>query len=369
LPVRTKTKSADSAGTFANFLAERTIAAGAIIHLLAGIAFVMTLAISAGVLTEEANASELPGCKGANLVEQLRVENPDGLATIAAEADGIENGNSIFWKISREGIRTSWLFGTMHSADGRILALMDKVRPEFEAASTIIVENTDSLDGGKMAKALGALKRYVFLETGATLDKLVPQSDLPALKEALASRQVPWAAARQMQPWLVTASIAIPLCESQAKSQGHTVLDTLIGTTALEEGKQLVGLESVEEQFKAVASIPFEFHINALKETLKLGDLSDDMMETTKALYIEGKPGWMLPLVRAFAPETYSGKGHAQFQELLLTNRNSVMAERAARYLMAGDAFMAVGALHLPGEQGLVSLLRKAGFTVEAVAL
>lgn len=368
LPIRTKTKPTDLPATFANVVAERAIAAAAIVHFLAGILFLLTLAISA-TLTGKANASEIPGCKGANLIEKLRAEDPARFAKIEAEAGGIENGNAIFWKISRDGIQTSWLLGTMHSVDRRILAVMEKVRPEFETASTIIVENTDSLDAGKMAEAMGALKQYVLLESDATLDKMVPQSDLPALKEALAARQLPWAAARQMQPWLVTASIAIPLCESQAKSQGTKVLDTMIGVTAVERGKSLVGLESVEEQFKAVASIPFEFHLNALKEALKLGDLSDDMMETTKALYIEGKTGWMLPLVRAFAPATYSGKGYADFQELLLTNRNSVMAERAASYLMAGNAFMAVGALHLPGDQGLVSLLRKAGFTVEPAEL
>ena len=43
------------------------------------------------------------------------------------------------------------------------------------------------------------------------------------------------------------------------------------------------------------------------------------------------------------------------------------MAERAAQYLEKGNAFMAVGALHLPGKDGLVALLRDEGFTVEPV--
>jgi uncharacterized protein len=76
-------------------------------------------------------------------------------------------------------------------------------------------------------------------------------------------------------------------------------------------------------------------------------------METTKALYLDGKTAMVLPLVRAFAPKSYEGKGYNEFQELLLTRRNHTMVRRAMSYLEKGNGFMAVGALHLPGEQGV----------------
>ena len=91
-------------------------------------------------------------------------------------------------------------------------------------------------------------------------------------------------------------------------------------------------------------------------------------MATTKALYLEGDIAMLLPLVRAYAPQTYDGKGHAEFQELLIAGRNRIMAGRAADHLEKGNAFMAVGALHLPGETGLIALLRQRGFTLEPVS-
>lgn len=353
----------------ANKFADGAIISMALLHLCLGLVFLFTLAISTATLSGTSIAAEEPACKGTNLIDQLGKDDPSELAAISAEAAKFKNGDAIMWKISREGTQPSWLFGTMHSADDRILALMEKIRPEFETASSVLIENTDSLKGRKSTTTVELLKQYAFLKGGTTLDSLVPQSDLPILKEALASRHMAWASARQMQPWLVTASIAIPVCDLQAKAAGVAVLDSLIGATAIKQGKTLIGLESVEEQFKAVSSIPFEFHVNALKETLKLSHLSDDLMETTKSLYLEGKTGWMLPLVRSFAPQTYTGKGYAEFQKLLLTNRNHLMAKRAAEHLEKGNVFMAVGALHLPGDEGLVSLLRKAGFTLQAVAL
>ena len=59
--------------------------------------------------------------------------------------------------------------------------------------------------------------------------------------------------------------------------------------------------------------------------------------------------------------------GYAAFEERIVTMRNHVMAERSAPILDAGNAFIAIGALHLPGKQGLVALLEDAGYTVSAV--
>ena len=48
----------------------------------------------------------------------------------------------------------------------------------------------------------------------------------------------------------------------------------------------------------------------------------------------------------------------------MVTTRNHGMAENAEPILAAGSTFIAVGALHLPGKEGLVELLRQAGYTV-----
>ena len=59
-----------------------------------------------------------------------------------------------------------------------------------------------------------------------------------------------------------------------------------------------------------------------------------------------------------------AGDGYAEFEERIVTDRNRRMAERMQPMLTAGAAFVAVGALHLPGEEGIVALLREAGWTV-----
>lgn len=55
------------------------------------------------------------------------------------------------------------------------------------------------------------------------------------------------------------------------------------------------------------------------------------------------------------------------YEQSLLVRRNRMMRDNALPYLAEGGAFIAVGALHLPGRHGLVTLLREAGYTVTAV--
>jgi uncharacterized protein YbaP (TraB family) len=56
-----------------------------------------------------------------------------------------------------------------------------------------------------------------------------------------------------------------------------------------------------------------------------------------------------------------------EFQRRLIVDRNHRMAERMEPYLRQGGAFVAVGALHLPGDQGLIRLLEQRGYSVRVV--
>jgi uncharacterized protein YbaP (TraB family) len=105
-----------------------------------------------------------------------------------------------------------------------------------------------------------------------------------------------------------------------------------------------------------------------LVETLKLGDKVNDVNETMIVLYQRGDTGLFWPLFRAAMPgEQDDPAAYAAFEETMITSRNKVMVDHAGPILAKGNAFMAVGALHLPGPQGLVEDFRKAGYTVTAV--
>ncbi len=341
-------------------------AAGALagLHLIALAFFLLTAAFASRTLAQGAATV----CTGADLVARLAVENPAALEAARAEAAAIANSKGIFWKVTKPGIEPSWLLGTMHSPDPRIARIDGKAGEALSSSATVLVESTDALDAAKMRAAMQELKDVAYLPKGTSLESLMPQAAIARLQREAEAHGMPWPVANQMQPWMVAAAIARPMCELRAASTGEPVLDELIARTAQKAGIEVAGLETVSEQFKAVASIPQEFHVNALADLVELGDLSDDVTETTKLLYLKGEIGLVLPLVRVFSPKAYEGKGYAEFQDLLVRQRNLVMAERAIPFLEKGNVFMAVGALHLPGEQGIVALLQNAGYTLVPVA-
>jgi len=314
-----------------------------------------------------AHAETDHACGGTNLIDLYREQEPDKLEALMLEADQIPNGKSIFWKIEKEGVEPSFLLGTMHMADERISRLVGRRLEAFEAASTVIVENIEALDPAGASAAMLELRDMTFITDGTTLeDRLTPET-AAKLKVAAEERGMPYGIAIMMQPWLIATSVALPACEMEAKRSGKPVLDGLIAQKAKEEGKTLVGLETIEEQFSAMANLPESFHIEALRETLNMGDLSLDVMETMKKLYLHGSIGMIMPLTKAVSPATTASSDYEGFQTSLITDRNQVMAERSIPFLETGNAFVAVGALHLPGKDGLVEKLRMAGFEVTSM--
>lgn len=303
-------------------------------------------------------------CGGTNLIEEYRANDPEKLATLEAEAEKEIFGNSIYWKIEKDGLPASYVLGTMHMADERI-ANLDGARLEgFSASQTVIVENIEALDPAQASAALLQHKDMTLYTDGTTLLERLDAETQAALKVAAEERGMPLGVVQIMRPWLVATSLALPACELAAKQSGKPVLDGLIVQKAREQGKQLVGLETIGEQFSAMANLPEDFHLEALRETLKMGDLAEDVIHTMKDLYLDGKIGMIMPLTKLVSPKTSGSGEYENFKDSLITRRNAVMVERSLPLLEKGAAFIAVGALHLPGESGLINSFEKAGYTV-----
>ncbi len=105
-----------------------------------------------------------------------------------------------------------------------------------------------------------------------------------------------------------------------------------------------------------------------LKAAARLYGRVEDFAETMVQLYLERRLGAIWPLQLALAERVgVAPRVFDTAEQSLLITRNFGMRDNALAHLEQGNAFVAVGALHLPGKQGLVSLLREAGYTVTAV--
>ena len=321
---------------------------------------------AAAMPAAEAPAIAAPACSGRNLVEKLKADGK--FAAVEAQAAKVENGDGKLWRIEKPGLAPSFLYGTMHLTDPRVVTLTPKADIAFEAAASLVIETTDVTDPKKATAAFFAHPEYINLPAGQTLDEFLKPDEEKAVKAALAEKGVPFQAVRTLQPWFSAMTLMLPACEVARKAGGSAVLDVSLADRAAAAGKPVEGLETAAEQLEALASLDMDGQIESLIATLKLRDRIPDVLETMTDLYVEGRVAMIMPALEAALPDAGilvgQGEGHSQFEKKIVSDRNDRMASRMQPQLDKGNAFVAVGALHLPGKDGLVAQLRRNGWTV-----
>ncbi|ENN89584.1 GumN family protein [Rhizobium freirei PRF 81] len=256
----------------------------------------------------------------------------------------------------------------MHVSDSRVLTMPKGAAEAVASSDTIVVESDEILDDKKAAATLFANPSLTMLADGSTISQHLSPEDNARLEAGLKERGIVLAAVSRMQPWLIASSFEMTGCEVRRKTAGAKFLDQKLASDAAAQGKQVKGLETLAEQAKAMSDLPTELHLKSLIQTLELGNKINDVNETMTDLYLVGNIGAMVPMLKVIEPsQKITDADTAAFEQRIILDRNKVMAERSAPILGKGNAFIAVGALHLVGDQGLVALLRKQGFTVTSV--
>lgn len=347
--------------------ADRT--ASMALRLIAAVNILFILSFLAVLAFASARAhAETPVCTGKDMMAELTAQDPAAAAKIAAEAAATLNGKGLLWKIETKDVAPSYLFGTMHMTDPRVTTLTSGAQQVFDKAGTVVIETTEILNQAEMMASLARNPDLMMFTDGTTLMSLLSPEDQKALEKGLAERGISLTTVAKMKPWMLSALVSLPACELSRKAGGAPVLDIKLAEDAKASGKKIEGLETVADQLQAMASLPMDFHLKGLIDTLKLGDRIDDVIETMIVLYVKGDTGTFWPLFRAVLPNSAEDQvGYAAFEQAMIVERNKTMAKNAEPILSAGNAFIAVGALHLPGPDGLIELLRKDGHTVTAV--
>ncbi len=348
-------------------IAERLADAG--LWLIATLHVLFALSLIVMLLTlSPAHAAE-DVCGGKNLIAEMRASDPAQFAALERQAAAVPNGKGLFWKIEKPGIAPSYLLGTMHVTDPRVLAMPKGASEAYGTAKTVIVESDEIVDERKAAAALLMQPELTMFTDGKSIKDFLKAEEQEKLTAGLKERGIPLTLVAKMKPWMIASFVALPACEMSRKAAGASFLDKKLAEDALKQGKSLKGLETLVEQLKAMDALPVQFHLDALIETLDLGDTVADVMETTTELYLTGDTGMVMPLMKAVSEEKSPGNStdYADFEQRIVIDRNKTMATRARPILDGGNVFMAVGALHLPGNEGVIELLRRDGFTITAV--
>jgi uncharacterized protein YbaP (TraB family) len=310
-----------------------------------------------------APAGAAPVCQGRDLSGSPNVK-PD----FAAHADELVNGEGLLWRIDKTGLSPSYLFGTIHSTNAEAVALARDAAAYIKGAKAVATELGGVLDAQQKIDMGAAMLKAALSPAEDTIAAAFDAEDVERIDVFVRERGYPQEMAHHLKLWFLAAATSFPACESEGALAGLPEVDQLIAETAKAFGVPVVALETVDEQLTSLSGVSSEIAAAMLGAAARLPSLDDDSYVTLLALYQQKRPAQAIAILDALPGLTPRERAaDAEFLRVLLIGRNETMMERAAPLLARGGAFIAVGALHLPGKAGLIERMRGARYEVTKV--
>jgi uncharacterized protein len=262
--------------------------------------------------------------------------------------------NSLFWEISGNGLqKPAYVFGTIHMICKEDFFMPDVVVEKFKASDKVFLE-MDMDDAAMQMK----LMKLAMLPSGQSLKKIFGDDYQLVDSFFKANSQFPLVMFNGFKPMMVMSLMYLEMlpCDNHESYE-----QSFIGL-AREEKKDIQGLETMEDQMKIFDDIPDSVEakniVTMIREFEKQKQQFAEMVKVYKSQNltrliesIEGSPDLM------------------NAEEALLTKRNNNWIPVMEKNMKEGGCFFAVGAAHLPGKNGVLELLKKAGYTVKAVKM
>jgi len=326
--------------------------------------------ILVGVLCLPASRGLAAECQGHDLFPVLKSEAPAAYAAIEAAASAMPFQHGKLFRLSRAGTAPSYVFATLHLSDPRITGFSPQLRAALAGSKSVALETIEigAVLRGEITNNRAAWRRATVARENQRADRLLDKADFARL-EALAVRKgVRQPAVHTFKPSVLALMLDLPAC-AMGLPGAKPYVDELVGDIARENNIEPVGLEPIIEQLEILDGLPRDTERDLLIAILRQADRGEDVIETMVARYAVGDIGGSLAWLRS--PEPIPGVTQAQippaFLDRLITRRNQRMRDRALPLLKRGGAFIAVGAAHLPGKEGLLSLFEKDGYEVETI--
>jgi uncharacterized protein YbaP (TraB family) len=270
---------------------------------------------------------------------------------VAYKAGDFSRG--LLWKIETPGAAPSYLFGTFHSSDPRIVALPCPVQRAFDTATSFTMEMIMSGPG------IVSMAEAMFFSDGRTLQQVLGDALYRETLAAVGLESARAAGLNNMKPWAVMMFLSGP------REGAGLPLDFALQLKATLANKPTHGLETLPEQIEVFNGMRLEDQVVLLRDTIQMHRLLPGVVEELTRVYLRRDLAGLVALSEKYQSE--DARVHRDLMDRLLVRRNHNMAKRMGERLREGNAFIAVGALHLPGEQGLLRLLTDAGYRVSPV--
>ncbi|MCX8020604.1 MAG: TraB/GumN family protein [Chitinophagaceae bacterium] len=269
-----------------------------------------------------------------------------------------ENERTLLWEISGKGIsRPSYLFGTMHLLCEDDAGFGEAVHKALDSVDELYLE-ADLSNPFEIFSAVSQLT----MRGDTTLKDLLTEKQYRKVKEYFKDKSIfPFFILEKMKPMLAVSLIQ----QDEFPCDKVTIMEQLLMQEAKKRNKKMKGLETFSYQASMLDEIPYKYQAEQLVNYI---EKQTDKEESERMLKILTDAYLQQDLKKLDSLLFHSEFGVAEYADVLLYRRNEAWAKKLDALLSSKSLFIAVGAGHLPGERGLISLLRKKGYIVRPLS-
>jgi uncharacterized protein YbaP (TraB family) len=276
------------------------------------------------------------------------------------------NDNALLWKISGNGLENaSYLFGTHHLVP---LSFLDSITGIHEAFN-MSEQSVGELDMSNMSQMQMEIMGKAMMPQGTTYESLMNEADRAKLDSTLTSLMgMGLAQFGRLRPAMLQNLISVTMYQRLYPTlSGGKGLDQYFQEEALKRNRRVVGLESTADQIRVLLEMqPLERQAEMLACMVNHPEMLKEQMDKLQVAYHAQN---LEALWALYTEELPDDPCPSTEEEKFAMNgaRNKKWLEKLPAIMAEKASFIAVGCLHLPGEEGLIEGLRKLGYTVEPV--
>jgi uncharacterized protein YbaP (TraB family) len=261
-------------------------------------------------------------------------------------------GTGLLWRVSKIGTAPSFVFGTIHVADESITRLPEKVISALKSSSIFVMEVLPE------PSEIMAFTSRMYFSNGQKLTDLLSQALFEEVVRLLGNYHLSADIVTLIKPWAAFLTLNYP-------SQSGQILDYKLLEIARENGAELKGLESVQEQLDIFDNLALEKQIKLLSDTVCHYAFVEDDFDLMKSMYLDRDISGLYAYAQRYSQ--FEDELYNELIKKLSIDRNYTMAERMQPQLGNGGAFIAIGAMHLVGDEGVLAILAKNDYEISLV--
>lgn len=264
----------------------------------------------------------------------------------------VAQDSAVYWSIMEGDRKAGHLLGTIHSEDPRVLDFPESLLDQIGSNQVFAMEMVPDLP------TLQKLSEYMQYHDGTSLESRVGPERFTKIRKLLSHYLVPSAWLESMKVWAVVMTLSVPPPET------GFFMDFSLSLRASGSGLRVVGLETLEQQLSFLEEMPMGQQLNLLDQALAeykhVREVHDQMVDgylTGNLQVLEKEADKQMDQLAPEEKDYFVSQG--------INARNHRMLDALLPLLAESKVFVAIGALHLPGDDGLVALLRKNGYILK----